>query len=47
MGPFKWDRTAVEQIKWFLLSAKPSMEAKTDAVYKTNFDFMKPRLIVL
>lgn len=38
MWIFKWDFTAAEQIKWFLLSAKPSMTVKIDAVNEVTFD---------
>lgn len=38
MGICKWDLTAVEQIKWFLFSAKPSMKVKIDAVHEVTFD---------
>lgn len=37
MGMFEWDFTAAEQIKWFLLSAKPSMKVKIDAVHEVTF----------
>lgn len=37
MGIFEWDFTAAEQIKWFLLSAKPSMKVKIDAVHEVTF----------
>ena len=38
MGIFKLDLNAAEQIKWFLLSAKPSMKMKIDAVHEVTFD---------
>lgn len=38
MGIFKWDLTAAEQTKWFLLSAKPAMKMKIDAAHEVTFD---------